>query len=145
MVCIAVGSIDMGCFSHLSCFARLRLANRQGHCENALHCLFCLSHLCRGQGNGATGVHRAFSYGYRGYGSIHSTGYQSNDPTARLLTGLNYWRPQSVLLWIPWGLHRAFSDGTPRRKMDSHHSLVQQQQHQHLHLPKPQENEQQQP
>ena len=36
-------------------------------------------------------------------------------PTAGLPTGLNYWRPQSILLWIPGsaltGIHRAFSYG----------------------------------
>ena len=35
-------------------------------------------------------------------GSVFSTGYQSKEcTTAGLPTGLNYWRPQSILLWIP--------------------------------------------
>ena len=55
-------------------------------------------------------------------GSVFSTGYQSKEcTTAGLPTGLNYWRPQSVLLWIPGsaftGVHRAFSCGFRERSL----------------------------
>ena len=73
----------------------------------------------RGQGNGATGVHRAFSYGYRERsfdGLPVERVYHSRTPhwvellasTERSLmdSGIGvHWRPQSVLLWIPFEMH----------------------------------------
>jgi hypothetical protein len=90
-----------------------------------------------------TGVHRAFSYGFRER-SLASTerslmdtirhtiakSSQWYDPGDHLRyrslvrqTGTSHWRPQSVLIWIPGtftGVHRAFSYGYHSKCIGNH-------------------------
>ncbi len=50
-----------------------------------------------------TGVHRAFSYGFRDRRSLASTEHSLMD------SGNAHWRPQSVLLWIPFEITGIFT------------------------------------